>query len=388
MPANNRIYYASQAVTLQPQNSDGTSIYGGGTSFYVPQGLQSVGMTTNFNLEQVFQLGQLELYDNIENIPEVEVTLNKVLDGTPTLYLMCMGGSDGITGSNDKDLAQLATNRVNFKLGIYKDTVTAATGTAVHWVTCSGMYLSSFNYTFPVEGNSTEEVTLVGNSKVWQSGNVLGGPPALAEFNRATVPESNPSRLGFSTAPSITRRYNISPETILPTGLGRKGAIPLPSGDPTDSVALRARPYVNNITISANLGREAIYELGRMAPYFRYVNFPVEVTSEFEVTASDGDRVDASDFIDKSGCGISYKNLDDHPIRVVVCGSGTGDKLALDLGGKNKLTSVNYSGGDTGGGNATITYSYQTFNAFKVIASGTYAASAWVDNTPDPDNYA
>jgi hypothetical protein len=40
----------------------------------------------------------------------------------------------------------------------------------------------------------------------------------------------------------------------------------------------------------------------------------------------------------------------------------------IDLGTKNKLTSVNYTGGDTGGGNATITYSYQTFNYLKVTS--------------------
>ena len=38
----------------------------------------------------------------------------------------------------------------------------------------------------------------------------------------------------------------------------------------------------------------------------------------------------------------------------------------FDLGTRNKLTSVNYTGGETGGGNSTISYSYQTFNDFKV----------------------
>ena len=38
----------------------------------------------------------------------------------------------------------------------------------------------------------------------------------------------------------------------------------------------------------------------------------------------------------------------------------------LNLGTQNKLTSVSYTGGDTGGGNATITYSYSTFNDLAV----------------------
>ena len=75
--ANNRIFYASQAVTLTPLLQSGNTW--AEQAVQVPRGLQSVGITTNFALEQVFQLGQLELYDNIEDVPEVQVTMNKVI---------------------------------------------------------------------------------------------------------------------------------------------------------------------------------------------------------------------------------------------------------------------------------------------------------------------
>lgn len=377
MSANNRIYYASQAVVLKPQNADGSEVFSG---VYVPQGLQSVGMTTNFNLEQVFQLGQLELYDNLETVPEVEVTLSKVIDGTPPLYLMCMGGQNGIEGARNKDLGEVATNRVNFALGIYPDTVVAATGTQKFYVNCSGMYLSAFSYSFPTEGNSTEEVTLVGNNKTWQSGRPF---PTINEFNRGSVPGADPARQGFSTAPGVVRRQNINlTQSLLPTGTA---GIPIPSGRTDTNDQPLNRPYINSISISANLGREAIFELGRMAPYFRYVNFPVEVTSEFEITASDGDQVNADDFTSVAEC-TSKNNLNNKSIKIVVCGTGN-NLMGIDLGAKNKLTSVNYSGGDTGGGNATITYSFQTFNKFVIDASGTFAEPTWVDNTADQQNY-
>ena len=57
------------------------------------------------------------------------------------------------------------------------------------------------------------------------------------------------------------------------------------------------------------------------------------------------------------------KALANKQIKIVLC-----DGTVIDLGTKNKLTSVNYTGGDTGGGNATITYSYQTFNDFTYTA--------------------
>ena len=49
--------------------------------------------------------------------------------------------------------------------------------------------------------------------------------------------------------------------------------------------------------------------------------------------------------------------------------------VVINLGTKNKLSSVSYSGGDTGGGNATCTYSYSTFNDLKVDGGGAYYTS-------------
>jgi hypothetical protein len=341
--ANNRIFYATQAIQLQPQDRDGTK-WQGGSDWITPLGIQSAGMTTNFNLEQVFTLGQLELYDNIENVPEVQVTLNKVLDGTMPLYLICMGGS--ALDASGKNIVELANNRVNFRLGIWPDNQGAASGTVQNYVDCSGMYLSNFSYTIPVEGNATEDVTLVGNNKVWNSGTSM----SVTQFDTE------------QSSSQTIRRYNLNYSgSTLPTGTA---GIPVPSG--------RTKPYLQSVKISADLGREAIFELGAMAPYHRYVKFPLEVTSEFEIIANDGDQMNASDFDGLTGCGNVYKNVQDKTVIVQVCGGESGDNLTLDLGAKNKLTSVNYSGGDTGGANATITYSFQTFNHFVMTGAGSF----------------
>ena len=65
------------------------------TPSHMVHGLQSVGITTNFNLEQAFELGQIEIYENIEGTPDVEVTLEKVLDGDPLIYHLATTGVDG-----------------------------------------------------------------------------------------------------------------------------------------------------------------------------------------------------------------------------------------------------------------------------------------------------
>ena len=67
-----------------------------------------------------------------------------------------------------------------------------------------------------------------------------------------------------------------------------------------------------------------------------------------------------------SAQGSSTSNLSNHYIALVL-----GDSTKLDLGLQNKLQSVSYAGADTGGGNATITYSYSNFNDLVVTNANT-----------------
>lgn len=345
--ANNRIFYAVQAVKIQPcRSSNGTYTYG---SERVLRGVQSVGMTTNFNLEQVYQLGQLELYDNIEEVPDIEVTLNKVLDGTRTIYNSALDGNVA-NSSNNLTLTNIADRRCDVALGIWDDTTTGASGAAAYYVVCTGMYVSSVTYNFASDGNFTEDVTLVGNHKKWG----LSTGAGIKSFNSGVVDSGNETK-------KVSRRWSLAKDnSVLPTG---NGGIP---GSFTAGSGL----HFNSISLTCNLGREAINELGKRSPYYRYIQFPVEVTSEFEVTATMGDQIDADDFDTVTGCqAAASSNLTNKEIKVMVCDSNNADgsvDYVVDLGAKNKLTSVNYTGGDTGGGNATITYSFQTFNEFKV----------------------
>ena len=320
MANENRIYYASQNTAIAgPYAKGGTA-----PSYTGLQGIQSVGMNTNFNLEPIYQLGQLGLYDNYEEIPEVEITLNKVLDGRATIYQKAMGAGG---------LSALSTNVCNFQLHLYAE---SGGSTSIATVTCAPSYLSSVTYTFPSEGNATEEVTLVSNDKSWSPSGVTS--PTLS---------SAPATINGN--PGIIRRGLIKTLTI-PTTANDGGLSGSLSG------GIPAGMKVQSMTISMNLGRESIYQLGSRAPYYRYINFPVEVTCEIECVAGDGDRAGVSE---GGGACSNPKALKNKSIAIELC-----DGMKIDLGSSNKLTSVNYTGGDTGGGNATVTYSYQTFNDF------------------------
>jgi hypothetical protein len=353
--ANNRIYYAIQQVQLGPAAGAMTAVHG----------LQSVGITTNFNLEQVFELGQLAIYQNVEAVPDIEVTLNKVLDGYPLVYTIATeeGSSIG-TGlvAADASIAGRQNARCDMKLAIFADTKVASSGNSIHAVTCSGMYVSSVSYSFPVDGNFTEDVTLVGNNKVW-GGTVTGA------FNNADEPLSN---TGVGRRQFLNMSNCRFPSQI--PGISASG-INSAIGNGSGYAA-----HFQNVTVSCDFGREAINELGTFAPYHRYVTFPVEVTSEFEVIAVSGDAINASEsgyYTGDSTYGGSYSvagttsacqsrfNLLDQRIFLETC-EGT----RIDLGNKNKLSSVNYTGGDTGGGNVSVTYSYITYNDFSVAHSG------------------
>ena len=129
--------------------------------------------------------------------------------------------------------------------------------------------------------------------------------------------------------------------------------------DATNIVGSSDGQHIQSISVSADFGQDSIQELGRFGPYTRYATFPIEVSTDFEVMATYGDLVSVSG---------SNKNLQNRSI-VIKDTAGT----VINCGGRNKLTSVSYSGGDTGGGNATITYSYSTFNDLSVCGGRTHA---------------
>lgn len=325
---SNRIFYACQAVQMVPATTSNEPENG---QFESIKGLQSVSLTTNFSLEPIYQLGQLELYENYEEIPEIEISLNKVLDGHKLIYSLAVSDGDIIEKTNHKSA---------LRLSLFPDSTRLASGTPTSQVEVTPAFLSSVTYTFPTEGNFTEEVSLVANNKLWGTyGDIPGFP----------VGSQAPKFEATNNDGSVLRRGQLNlGECTFPSDIGTVG---------TDA---GTGTKITNITITANLGREQLRTLGRRGPYLRYINFPMEVTAEFEVQATDGgDNVDGAEGGDAT-CDIQ-RNLTNQAIKIVLC-----DGTTIDLGNRCKLTSVGFSGGDTGGGNATLSYSYQTYNDFTV----------------------
>ena len=322
---NNRVFWAVQAVGLAKLGSH---------SYTAIHGLQSVGINTTFNLEQVFELGQIAIYENIENIPDVEVTLEKVLDGYPLIYHLATPNATSAT------LVGRSNTRCNAAMAIFADNQDSASGVPLTEVLMSGMYVSSLTYTFPVEGNCTEAVTLVGNDKRWRSASYKFADTTDCDFDNTDVPAA-------TTLGGVQRRENVVfANSLMPEDIPNMtaGGVMVKTDDVYPA-------HIQSITVSTDLGRDEINELGRKGPYHRYATFPTEVTCEIEVIAQTGDQITAHE----------NSTLTARAIKIAL-----EDTTLVDLGDSCKLANTAYGGGDAGGGNATVTYSYSTFNELTV----------------------
>lgn len=396
--SNDRIFYATQAVAIAPFEHSWDAY----TTEHVAHGVQSIGITTNFNLEQVFELGQLEIYENVEGIPDVEVTMEKVVDGYPLLFHMASTGTPelGFIGAEEKAaFLNRSKQRCDVRLGIYEedqgDNAFAAGATAVTDVPASaqqtevyfsGMYLSNISYTIPVDGPMTESISFVGNNKTWLHSSLAvpesGVGPfsgdagmalasgntnyATSELNGLDEPLALTAGLHDRNAyPSggVQRREDVMlAASVLPNSIrGTDGTTD--AGNAWDTAQREPRIHIQNFSVSTDLSREDILELGRKNPYARPANFPIEVTSDIEAITIEGDFIaaleegDAKLFETKA----SGENTQNETIKIVMRG-GT----VLDLGTRNRLSSVTYGGGDATGGNASVTYSFTNFNSFEI----------------------
>lgn len=373
-----RIWFATKKAGIAPLGS---------RSAVTLRGIQSIGITTTFNLEQVFELGQSAIYENIEGIPDISVDIEKVLDGYSPVYTLAtqQGGGASLIG---RSCAQ-CTLAVSVFSDACNNASDAAVGVPNAEVHMSGLYVGSISYAATVDGNATESVTLVGNDKVWVGLAAGGTTNNQRKINYLDDPFLNnldfPIAIGGSGGvqrredvmfvyPGTTRRHGSTSSQTFPN-LDTNGAV---SGDgtvlPIELPGISASgtndrsggvfgAHIQSITISTDLGREDIFELGRRGEYYKYASFPVEVTSEITMVSISGDLISAAAEGTTAGTGAcpAGTNLLNSTIRLHMC-----EGLQVDAGQKNKLASVGVTGGDTGGGNEEITYSYTNFNEMSV----------------------
>ena len=283
---SNRIFYAVQSVSLNG----------------ISTGFQSVSVNASVDFEQVFALGCLDIYENIEGVPSVEITAERAFPRTGTTMWNSFGGGGANGGSQ---IATAAALRPAVGMTVANDNSTNY-ATQQGFVNATNMYVSSWSCNFPVDGFATESATLVGNDLSWSGGS--GGAICA------------PTGSGGGTG-LVIRRQDVS-------GYAR----------------------LQNVSFSVDIGREDLFQLGSKSPYFRAATFPVECTSDWEYLATVG------------SAGLAFSSSSNADITTAGALTFSGAGVSVTLGGARN-NGTNYSGGDAGGGNATITYSYIGYNS-------------------------
>lgn len=364
--ANKRLYYANQVVGLKPFDDAG--------GYQTVFGVQDVSISTNFNLTPIFEFGQLQIYEQLEDLPDVEVSMSKVFDGKPLIWHLATMGQ--VAGPS---LGNRSAARTTMALGIYPDTNNSVNGAAPTMMQSSGLYPQTISYSMSADGSPfTESVTFVGNDKIWRGDTKILNPTdqaraaALSFTPHSNLAGNNDVPSGIDQSNTWLWSYDVyttdingmvaDPDaTILPpeiNGISSSGTNEITAGD--------YGAHLQSCNISVDLGRETIDELGRRGPYFRYAQFPTEVTCSFEAISISGDFNSATEggiLSTGSDCNASFGNLANRTIRIATCGG-----VRLYLGTKNRLSSIDYGNATTDGGNSSNTYNFSNFNDLTVMA--------------------
>jgi hypothetical protein len=418
--ANNRVFYAIEQLAIKDNSASPTNLavtfnseeYATGSmasgidkvqgKWEIPRGMQSVGMSTTFNLEEVFELGQVEVYEQSERQADVEFTLSKIIEGSKPLWFMLTDPS-----VNNNLVGRTSSYQSDVILTIYADTQFRADNDPISACVGSGMYLSNVTYNFSQDGAVTEEVTLISNDKIWTSfdATISGQDDKILEVQAGDdnahpgleweAPVGVPSGVfgwdneggsqevagGTATAGTkvvgsgVQRREEVDiRRSILPADIpgvvsftsssvfaGTVGGVT--DGDGNDTIVQLIGnantdyvvEHIQSISCTADLARSDIFELGSKRAFLRYVDFPVEVTCSVEVNTSNGDLVDARS-----------EDATDNTVANNTIIIRTIDGMQVDLGDSNRLVSTDLGGGDAGGDNMTCTYNYRSFNTFNV----------------------
>jgi hypothetical protein len=349
----NRVYFATKALGVAAfPTSNYTQIHGA----------QSAGITTNLSLQNIQELGQLSVYQLIEQVPEIEVATEKLLDGNALIY------HAATTAGTDGSLVGRSAARCMIALPVYGETQASATGTPINEAVASGMYVSQLSYTFGTDAPFRESVSFVGNEVLYQ--------PAGSTFSFAPTGINNTDNpVALAGSGGVQQRYHLVFSPILGSGdpnsskekataldgNGQLNAfltilppeVGVSSSGTNDLSAGAYLAHIQNITVSCNLGRDTILELGRKLPYYRFVTWPVQATTEIVVTSLGAHNLQAVE----AGLDGNGNDAVNRTIKI-----RSKDGTWIDMGPSNKLSTLSWQGGNADGGNVSATYNFITYN--------------------------
>lgn len=368
---NRRIFYASEQFGFAPF---------GTVNYIVAHGVQSAGVETAFNQDLVQEIGQLSVYQQVELLPDITLTAEKVLDGYPPLCLLATYPSP------DPSLVGRSNTRTTAAFSIFSDFQLSASGTPLAEVQMSGLYWSGTTFNFAVDGVARETFQAVGNNKLWRD--IAGGAPV--QFSGFFTNNDSPFAQTAGSG-GVQRRQNMifypigngSPASENNTALDANGQlnafltilppdVGVSSSGTNDFVNGNFLAHIQDVTVTANFTRTGIPEQGRKDYFFRYLEFPTEVTTTINVHVTKWDNTSALALGLYPTGPNQGDNTTNRSIRVRMQ-----EGLCVDLGKKNKMTGVTFNLGGTDGSNATASFTYRTYNDLTISHPQDPSALPW-----------
>ena len=315
---NNRVFFACQAVVVS-----GVTGFPGSAGRYL-QGVQSVSMSSSADTEQVFQFGTVGLFENYNtrSAGDGEITIEKfigekknhsigaMLCGDTTIsgnYLFMNGADPQVVPVQENEWTYGFNNMASKKMTVMVYLLPEASGIKKTGDTAAGTMIK-FENAIVSEYSVAAQIDGPATESVTFASN---------EFGVSTPDETFELDTYFNYDGSVVKRGGI-------TGNFSNG---------------------DSVSYSVSIGNEDLFSLGQLDPYAKVPTFPASVTVEAtrKATANFNSAAGGTDSLKSTAFG----------------------KLEVSSSGLI-LTNTSYGGGDAGGGNATITETYNSFNAFNV----------------------
>jgi hypothetical protein len=352
MPDNNRIFYACQAVYV-----DGTYL----------QNVQAVGIDYSADATSISDTGRSQRQRSFYSRPEITISIQREVNTTAvpfyaptsvTNYANAYILKNGNLGTSGWDSSSLL-KEYSIEVAYGSDDLSGN----IESTTLKHCLLTEVSYEISVDGKMTENLGFVTRN--------------LIKSGSAAAP------IGTPLSGTMFKRHHLDVESedfILPSEV--KSVVDVENDD-GDDVA-RA---VQSISINATFDYGEMTDVGKWRGSnqtstpteqnkWRYITTPIGITCE--ITAIVRKSIVQNILItDANFMPISPTATPNREIKIVMgpvanpTDPSAPTSFVIDLGKKNYLTGISFSGGDTGGGNVEATFSYANTNNDFVPYKGT-----------------
>jgi hypothetical protein len=346
--SNDRIFYACQAVYV-----DGTYL----------QNVQAVGIDYSADATGISDTGRSQQQRSFYSKPEITISIQREVSTTSlpfyapasvTSYENAYILKNGNLGASGWDSSCLLKEYA-IEVAYGEDDLSGN----IESTTLKYCLLTEVSYETSVDGKLTENLSFV-------TRNLIKSGSAAATI---ATPLSG----------TLLKRGDLDMENahfILPSEV--KSVVDLEDDDGV--ITARA---LQSISVNASFGYGEMTDVGKWrgsnqdpasSPTeqnkWRYITAPIGITCE--ITAVIRKSIQQNILItDRNFMPVGDSPVPNREIKIVIGKGEPDDKFVIDLGKKNYLTGISFSGGDVGGGNTEATFSYTNTNNDFVPYRGT-----------------